>query len=1693
MDAFSIHDGVLTRYSAYVRSFLRIRDPRIAEFVSQHLNEGRLFPEALVQINPAYEFGPAVAELSAQGTLHPLCAEIFRNIRLYRHQYEALQRALRHEHYILTTGTGSGKSLTYLIPIFDHVLRHNPQEHSARAIIVYPMNALINSQENEIKRLLGNLAESENTIQVARYTGQETDEDKRNLQRNPPHVLLTNYVMLELMLTRPEEQIFVKQGLASLAFLVVDELHIYRGRQGADVAMLIRRLRERCGNRNMLCIGTSATIATGSSRAERRKKVAEFASQLFGVHIEPENVIEETLQRVIPRSAPPTADDLRKALQHPLPDQDWDSFSQNPLSSWIEETFGLEEKDGHLQRRVPISLRNGAQCLAKLTGFNVSTCEERIKDMLLLGSQVQTNDGLSPFAFKLHQFIAQGGPAYATLESPVDRYLTLNPQLYAPGESKRRLYPLVFCRECGQEYYAVEWDRSSNLLLVAEEIPSFPNGEEEEDQTKSGYVMIDIEGRWRDEDDFLPEHWFDRNGRLKRQYRPHRPVQLHAKPTGEVLLPEAQSGGIRCWFLKKPFSLCLTCGEAYTLKNKSDFRKLARLSSEGRSSATTLLTLSTIAAMRQSEMLPSARKVLSFTDNRQDASLQAGHFNDFVQVGLIRSALYSALQECSALTFDQIAGRVAAKMDLRLDEFARQKNIDAESEQAKYTWHVFKEVIEYRLYEDLRRGWRIVQPNLEQCGLLRVDYRGLDLLSKQDTTWQFIPVMEELSSERRLQILRTLLDEMRRRLAIDVDCLNPQKQEQLRRRAREFLIEHWAFDEEEALRYACSFVLPGGEPREGDGSLSRRSTIGRWLWDQARKTLGHEPDDNSYLRLVKGIVDALASFGILIEPMPGSVRLRPSAIVWCPGDGTPARDPLRRYRATSEIYEDVEPMANEFFREFYSVALRMLKATESAEHTAQIAYERRIEREDRFRNGSLQCLFCSPTMEVGIDISDLNAVHMRNVPPTPANYAQRSGRAGRAGQPALVLTYCAFGSGHDRYFFQHQDQMVTGAVVPPRLDLSNEDLLRAHIQAIWLAKTAISLGRSVNEVVDTEQVDKLPLREEIREQIRLSDAAKKCLKEECERVLKACETDIAHAEWYTNNWLEETLHQAPERFDRAFDRWRELFRTAFGQLRDAQQITQRAYRGRGRADSDKVARAEVIESEAKRQLDLLTCQNVKADESDFYPYRYLASEGFLPGYNFPSLPVRAYLPSRDKGEFIARPRFLALTEFGPYNVIYHEGAKYEVRRAWLGAQEPEHRFVRAKTCKACGYVYEGQEAHEIEVCAYCRTQLSGENSEYLTSLLEMPTISTYRRERITCDEEERLRHGYEVTTLFRFAPAPGGCVQTRPATAVSNNGVTLFKLVYAPSASLWRVNHRWRHSRETGFRLDMASGTWLRRQEEEQQPNVRDNVHLFVRATANALFVYPPEGESFENEPFLATLQYALARGIQAVFQVEEGELASERIGKDAKRSILFWEAAEGGLGVLRRLVDEPTALAKVAHEALRVLHFVSNGSASPVETECVQACYNCLLSYYNQRDHGLLNRHLAENALRSLEESVVQKGGVGGSYDKHYRYLRSLTDTRSVLERNFLDHLFNTQRRLPNDAQRRVAEVATIPDFFYEPNICIFCDGRVHNEPQQRAHDEQVRRELKERGYRVIVIRYDGDLEEQIQNHPEVFGERSS
>ncbi|MFB6285285.1 MAG: DEAD/DEAH box helicase [Candidatus Bipolaricaulia bacterium] len=1698
MNVFELQERLIEQYHDYVRSFLQINDSKIREFVEKQIEAGTLWPDPLIELNPAYESGPRVSHLVERGILHPACGEIFQlpnsteTFQLHRHQDEAIRLGVNGEHFIVTSGTGSGKSLTYWVPIFNAILNDEPERPTVRAILVYPTNALINSQLETLKEWKEQY-DGDFPIRFARYTGQDSEETKEQVRQNPPHILLTNYVMLEYMMTRVKERDFVARTQSDLQFLVLDELHTYRGRRGADVAMLMRRLRQRSNNPQLTCIGTSATMISGQTSADRQEAVADVGSNVFGVEMNPENVVEETVEPSLPRFDGDAAR-LREAVQRELPAElDWDAFKAHPVAQWAEATFGIQTEEGVLRRARPMTLQEGAEGLAEETGLDEETCRAKLQTILQRGNEIESPEGGPAMAFKVHQFISQGGSVYATLESSAQRELTLEGQTYAPGETERLLFPLSFCRECGQEYYHVEWRRSEGQ--VRPELPHIsPELADDAEEIVEGYLLLDEEGLWEGRESDLPESWFSGNS-IVRNRRDHVPQALHVSPDGEAHAEEAE-GTQHCWFIKRPFLFCPRCGILYTLQQKNEFRKLARLSSEGRSTSTTLLSLFAATEMSEQGMDRTLARVLSFTDNRQDASLQAGHFNDFVKVGLLRSALYQALRSHGELDHARVAEAVVAALDLAQDEYAREPGeygrLPERNRQA------LREFIEYRLYEDLQRGWRVVQPNLEECGLLALDYQGLWEICEDPRPWQDDPLLEGLSPNKRHQLIHAFLDHLRKELALTADALDPQKWEQRRKQVLQTLKSPWTFDEAERCHEATRFVLPQAKSgHRQERSLSKKSALGRYLRGREHWGLGRPLETDEYRQLLDRLVDVLRKSGFLIQDEHRGkpyVQLRADALLWRLGDGqAPPSDPVRSRWLPNSEQREARTDVNTFFRDFYKRAAEQLKGFEGQEHTAAIDYQARLEREQHFENGDLTCLFCTPTMELGIDIGDLNVVHMRNMPPTPANYAQRSGRAGRNGRPALVVTYATTGSGHDQYYFQRRKEIVAGAVAPPRIDLTNRELIESHLHAMWLADAGVSLERTMLDVLDVEQ-EGYPVRGEIAGHLAMSESRLQDCAQAAYQAFIQNNDELTDADWFDEDWILERLRQAYADFDEAMERWRRLYATADRQWQEANEQLRVPSRNR-----DEQREAERKRREAERQRNLL-CGSSGSSESGFYPYRYLASEGFLPGYNFPRLPVRAYLPTQD-GDYLPRPRFLAVREFGPNNVVYHNGAKYLIDRCLSDVGELTDRVTQAKACRICGHLYTGDQAYQ-DKCDNCDTPLDGENSDYFAQLLDMPTAGSRRRERINSEEEERIREGYEIVTFYQFAPGPDGPQRMSARVAPEGRTGELGTLVYAPSASLWRVNRGWRRSRQPGFVLDMRSGRWGGPRgfdsDSEEASDVRGGVHLFVNDTRNALLVYPPSDPSSDmnvTTEVLASMQYALEQGIQHHFQVEERELASERIGEGEHRGILIWEDAEGGTGVLKNLTDHARALAEVARTALQSCHFdpQTGEDRKPGDQEdgCVRACYECLLSYTNQPDHLLLDRHQIADWLLQLARSVTQTGHGERDYESHYQWLRSRTDTRSELERQLLDHLHDTNRRLPDHTQRTLSDYYAQPDFYYEASrACVFCDGSVHDEPGQRQEDEEIRADLRDLGYRVIVIRYDQDLESQIQGHADVFGE---
>jgi superfamily II DNA/RNA helicase len=1708
MQVFSLQSRIINQYKSFLESFIRIKNTAIREQVENAMKEGKLLPEPLLQFNPAYENGGSIEDLCHQNILEPRLADILTGYTLYRHQLEAINLGSAGKDFVVTSGTGSGKSLTYIATIFNHILRNPKDSKGVRAIIVYPMNALINSQEEEFakyeKQYEQKHGQGSFPISFAKYTGQEKEDRKQQIKKDPPDILLTNYMMLELIMTRSSESFLRENIQGNLEFLAFDELHTYRGRQGSDIAILIRRIRAKAKN-DIRFMGTSATLVSSEIQQEQKEKVAQLARIIFGQKsFSAEQVINESLKvQTVFSGQIPDKTDLKNAIKSTIDKNASEELLRiNPIAVWLENRIVLERKDDWIRRGKPLSLKDISQMLAEDADEQVDECSSQILNLLDWSEALSAaSSSRSIFPFKLHQFISQTGSVYVSLDPGEKRFISLDPGYYinAGNSDQKPIFPVVFSRISGHDFICVRKNKDLSRL----EPRGFHDTLVEEldiENLEAGYLIIPHENEeiWSDSEiESLPDAWIQfsqtrQSWEAKPDYRKRLPQKISFDSFGYF----SESEQLESWGWYMPAKLLFdpTSGAFYDPKTKEG-TKLMTLGNEGRSSATTILSYAIVNELSKEGVPVSDQKVLSFTDNRQDAALQAGHFNDFLQVVKVRSAIYHALRQTpnTTLDFKSIADSVFSALDISQEEYAQKPASTPGARRDNED--VLKDYIMTRILLDLKRGWRVIMPNLEQCGLLRISYKYLDQEAQSNELWSDLDEISQMPAEDRFKFLENVLDFFRTSYAIFFHKLNNPRQ--LQSSFLQTLKQPWSIESNEELEippYLRLGKVPNDQRRSVfANSIGSNSALGKYI-KFALKSYGFDGLKGPvYANFVEKLMTKLEECGFLRRENGSEQsyflwQLDVSKILWTLGDGQSVKPDNVRILTYKDDFE-LEP--NAYFKQLYMQDLRKTKSMEGREHTGQLRYDDRIEREDKFRKGEISALFCSPTMELGIDIKNLNVVHMRNVPPSPANYAQRSGRAGRSGQGALVFTYCSAFAPHDRHYFKNKEDMIAGVVSPPRIDLMNRDLLLSHVNATYLSILGLSgIERSISEIIDLDDYPKLPLKREIVERIKDGH------EERCSKVLAASKAvlgdildQLMETNWYTDDLLVSHIENFLQVFDKSLGRWRELYVGAKSQLANAQSILGNPVFG---PNSDERRNAWRMEKQTVRQLDLLRNEsgNRGNDLSEFYPYRYLASEGFLPGYNFTRLPLRTFL-SGDKmdGDYVSRARFTALKEFGPRNIVYHNGAKYNILR--MNMLNPESQLQNAKTSKDSGYFFIGDD-FSANLCPVTGSLLDTDaHRDLLMDLVPMSETTGEVQERISCEEEERTSTGFDIKTYFSVT---GGFDQTKPIEVYHGKDL-LLRMYFIPTANIIQVNTRWRRSQKRGFPMGLRNGYWKREKEMEAvSPNAEEvrRVMPYTTGNADSLYIQPVARLNLDASA-TSTFLYALKRAVENLYQVESNEIGAYIMGETERPNILLFEAAEGSLGILSQLARDPEAFPNIVKEAYKVCWFENGVDVHPQIPNAPVASYDDLLSYYNQRDHDRINRFHIKEALELLMDCHIQfpPKPVYASLDQQKEMLVQESDPNSTLEQQFIRYLHKNNIRMPDSTQTQMSGINGLyiqPDFIYEPNVAIFIDGSVHDKEDVKEADVVKRKALRNAGWQVLVWRFDEPIESFIQKRPDIF-----
>ncbi len=1114
----------------------------------------------------------------------------------------------------------------------------------------------------------------------------------------------------------------------------------------------------------------------------------------------------------------------------------------------------------------------------------------------------------------------------------------------------------------------------------------------------------------------------------------------------------------------------------------------------GRSTATDVIVSQTLNRLPKHE-----QKIIVFSDNRQDTALQAAHMDNIQRRMHFRRGLYRALERTEGPTELPVMG--SAIFDVFdsanvLPNYSGNPPDELSMVESPLDDDAYKEYLKFNTVLELGSSQRRNQPNLEDVGLLRVTYKNLSKIASADV-WSDVPELVELTDGAREDYLAGFLDIMRYRTAIAYEYLL--KSYDFKTQIENRLAEKALFHNEVRI------AQPEGFSDEAD-TATRRARVTRFtsktgqLVAWTTKVVGC--DKTQAQEIIRTVYTTLRKYGGLqtqkLKWVGTLYMVNPQAILLSVPEGSQHKvckkcglvhhfnevDWCTGTKCEKLIEKD---FSDNYFRHEYSRDFNELVPVNAEEHSGQIDGETRKVIEVTFRDpeSSLNVIVCTPTMELGIDIGALSAVYMRNVPPSPSNYAQRAGRAGRKSQASLISTFCGVGSKrgpHDQYFYRYPPKIIAGAISTPRFLLDNRPLLEAHIHSLIFESLTIKIPQKTKDLLEIER-EGLPLIDDFQQQLR-NDIVHRhnAIARMIKQTFKA---EIDAFEWLDEGYVDTMVANFAADFDRVFDPFREEYERLQKELHEINVLAEK-----GLASREMTTHRTAIEHKMN---------DMREGKRDFFTYRYLASRGFTPNYGFPTNVTTLTFDHRSKRDVdaidIQRDSTIALNEYAPGNSIYYRGGRYAVRDARPKTEHNRPITTRLLICPTCNEYYLGDDvASTGGACKLCATSLEYEAA--YPYAIEMPDQLAIRRQGITSDEEERIRRGYKLSDHYHQG-------RHIDRWMLALNDVPLLWLAYEHGGTILKVNtgtHKIeRDSQEAGFTLCTACNRWIFGEGSEKKHLNRDDLSyrcyrngtaddimrgivLYHQSVHDVLTVEcpPPFDLSPElYESFYQTLSQALILGLQIQMNVDVDEVQTFLVPhptEGSRYNIVLYESAEGGSGILAALQRKETVHA-VAHTAREMLH-----EFDPIEEQCERACYECLCNFYNQPVHETFDRKLVLPLLEQLEKVEITRV-VTESDDAHYKELLALCE--SEFERKVLNEIRRQDIPLPSAAQRTIFdgdEPVAQADFYYDDrSIVVFVDGEHHDQKHIKSSDKTKRDRLETLGYRIFVIRYDEDFSQRV------------
>lgn len=1623
------------RYKGYLRSSFEFGKGVLQELFIEQLEKERLFKGPYVDMSFPFQRGHNLDYMIE----HDVLCKSFRKLDdvdfqrpLYSHQEEAIELIKSGRSVVVTTGTGSGKTECFLYPILNELLydaEKGNNEIGIRAIFLYPMNALINDQIDRIRKMLKSCPE----ITFGFFTGETPDKDtgdyraklgeengveitdnelvsREEIRENPPHLLFTNYSMLEYLLIRPNDYaIFEPERLKAWKYVVLDEAHTYYGSKGIEISLLLRRLTGLALKKPQFIL-TSATLG---EQGESEEEIVRFARSLTSTNFEVSDII---FSKRIP---------LQEDSKYRIKGTDYID---------IKKTIGNCEKVKEIATKYLNSNSNGVCELL----YDLLLGDENVhqlsyilstgsKDFIFIYEQMKDcvsreelvalidlvnaaeKEGIGLFDLKYHSFVRPLSGAYMTFGN--DSRLSLTKTSEIEG---MKAFEIGNCRYCNSPYIIGKINKNKqdglDYLLQNEEVDIYENYGDE------GFMQVDYFLL----EDAINEEEVEKNS-IEEYEICSKCGEIHVK--GNLNAKKCECGKDYCFAAYKVvqgkeksvgsiynnISQCPCCGH----KSQSGIVKALNI---GKDEATALIAQILYEAIDEGEedvkkvnkllLKPSGelqssvkkekvKQYLTFSDSRQQASFAAIFF-DSNHVRMLRKRLIWEIikdRNYAEMNIDELTAYLEDRIkigDLFQNNMSAHKNawaavlVDLLKVDGAYDGEglgLYYFDLDVKGLIDKFEEEKIAEA-FSGCNMTKEKfYTFIQIaLSVFKTTPAINYVRSTLTPDEKKDILEY------RRFNFFVTLKNTRKSKKSDsggktfNELRSFLPV--AGQTNKVVRYAMKAFGIDAETAKNALDILFGLFIQTSSWTgEERFFIKHDKKEAYQIDVGRYIIKNYKNSKFYQCDKCG--RLTPHSINdTCVQDRCPGK--------LVEVDPD-EALATNYYRQQYKN--KKIERIVIKEHTAQLDRKQAKQYQIDFVNKTINILSCSTTFEMGIDIGSLETVFMRNIPPTPANYAQRAGRAGRRkDSAAYILTYCENKS-HDHTYFSEPEKLISGRINPPYFNVLNKKIIVRHLMAASLGyffrKYPEYFSSLDSFVISGGGIDKF------NEYMKSKPEDLKNYIDE--KILP--ESD--YAEYRDFKWIDE-MGGEDEKLSNFVQKIREMLEE-FESAKEEAIVRQ--------ASGDEQASRNV--TYYINQISSLKKKNILESLSKYC---------VIPKYGFPvdvvdlqiyenGVPVTKYDMDRDLR--------IAISEYAPDSEVVVDGNKYVSKYITFKKQSefPKNWFVTCPTCERINvFLSKGSDRN----CKYCDRPISTEVTEYYIEPIygfksgKTKESTRLKPKRSYSGEVSYVGNGKKDEKYLILGNTIGVETSSDDEFLIMNkSGFYMCPICgYSDIVKIWKGSPKIKKKHKNFRQFDCHC--------EEL-----DYLHLGHRfRTDIARFTIPILNSNDKlGHPRALSFLYSFLEGVSIALEIAREDIDGVlEMNLDCESyDILLYDNVPGGAGHVKRLFSKDAIV-----DSLKA-------GLEKISRECCDentSCYNCLRNYYNQSHHKKLQRKLAIDVIEQLLPELENATEI---YQTE-RCIRNL-GTRSTDKMRLV--LGNDGRNPGNESAEEIWE-DLLDDCFYDDEISL-------------------------------------------------------